>query len=94
MACSAFPGDKVEESQIVLLLDAHRIDSRTTENQRLDISRRRDRLQLQINGLVQTAATFVGADWDSGLDACDHGDSGSDARCFPCHFSLFLYLLP
>jgi len=69
---------KVEESQIVLLLDAHGIDSRTTENQRLDISCRHNRLQSQINGLVQTAATFVGADWDSGLDACKHGDSGSD----------------
>jgi len=69
---------KVEESQTVLLLDACRINSRTTENQRVDISCCHDRLQSQINGLVQTAATFVGADWDSGLDACKHGDSGSD----------------
>ena len=69
---------KVEESQIVLLLDARSIHSRTTESQRLDISRRRDRLQSQINGLLQTAAAFVGADWDSGLDSRDNGDPGSD----------------
>ena len=51
---------KVEESQTVLLLDACRINSRTTENQMVDISRCHDRLQSQINGLVQIAATFVG----------------------------------
>jgi len=69
---------KVEESQIVLLLDARRIDSRTTESQRLDIFHRRNRLQSQINSLLQTMAAFVGADWDSGLDSCDNGDPGSD----------------
>jgi len=69
---------KVEESQIGFLLDACRIDSRTTKSQRLDISHRHNRLQSQVNGLLQTTAAFVVANWDSGLDSCDNGDPGSD----------------
>jgi len=59
---------RVEEAQVVLSLDACKIDARATETQRLDLSRRHDRLQSQINSLVQTVATFLGLDWDSRLD--------------------------
>jgi len=58
----------VEEAQVVLSLDAHKIDARATETQRLDLSCQHDRLQSQINRLVQTMATFLGPDWDSRLD--------------------------
>ena len=46
---------RVEEAQVVLSLDARKIDARATETQRLDLSHRHDRLQSQINSLVQTA---------------------------------------
>ena len=73
---------KVEEAQVVLSLDVQRTDSRVTEAQRLDISCRQDRLQSQINGLVQTAATFRRADWDSGqidIEEKDHNSDDADA---------------
>ena len=73
---------KVEEAQVVLSLDVQRTDSRVTEAQRLDISCRQDRLQSQINGLVQTAATFRRANWDSGqidIEEKDHNSDDADA---------------
>jgi len=68
----------VEEAQVVLSLDACKIDARATETQRLDLSRRHDRLQSQINSLVQTVATFLGLDWDSRLDGIHRADTDSD----------------
>ena len=69
---------KVEEAQVVLSMDSCRIDSRATETQRLDISCRHDRLQSQINGLVQATATFLGADWDSDLIGLQEGHTDED----------------
>jgi len=68
----------VEEAQIVLSLDARKIDARATETQRLDLSRQHDRLQSQINSLVQTVATFLGPDWDSRLNGIHRVDTDSD----------------
>ena len=62
---------KVEESQIILLLDARKINIKATESQKLDISRCHDRLQSQINGLMQTAVTYIEANWDSRHDCYD-----------------------
>jgi len=44
----------------------------------LDISRRRDKLQSQINGLVQAAAQFLGEEWDGLIFPAD-GDSEDDS---------------
>jgi len=68
----------VEEAQVVLSLDARKIDARATETQRLDLSHRHDRLQSQINSLVQTVATFLGLDWDSRPDGIQRADTDSD----------------
>ena len=66
---------KVEESQIILSLDAWKINKGATESQRLGISHHCDRLQSQINGLVQTTvATYIGADWDCGYDSYEYVD--------------------
>ena len=65
---------KVEESQIILSLDAQKINTGATESQRLDISRHHDRLQSQINGLVQTTATYIGANWDCGYYSYEYVD--------------------
>ena len=62
---------KVEEYQIILSLDAHKINMKATESQKLDISCHHNRLQSQINGLMQTMVTYIGADWDSGHDCYD-----------------------
>ena len=69
---------RVEEAQVVLSLDAQKIDARATETQRLNLSRRHDRLQSQINNLVQTMATFLGLDWDSRLDGIHRADTDGD----------------
>ena len=74
---------KVEEAQVALSLDVCRTDSRVTKAQRLDISRRQDRLQSQINGLVQTMATFLGANWNSKqIDIQERDDNSDDADAF------------
>ncbi|KIM50144.1 hypothetical protein SCLCIDRAFT_75351, partial [Scleroderma citrinum Foug A] len=65
---------KVEESQIILSLDAQKINKGATESQRLDISHHHDRLQSQINGLVQTVATYIGVNWDCGYDSYEYVD--------------------
>ena len=69
---------KVEEAQVTLWLDVWRIDTRGTETQMLDISCRRDKLQSQINGLVQAAAQFLGEEWDGLIFPAD-GDSEDDS---------------
>ena len=65
---------KVEESQIILPLDVWKINKGATESQRLNISCCHDRLQSQINGLVQTTATYIEANWDCGYDSYEYVD--------------------
>lgn len=72
---------KVEEAQ-VLGQQLHRINARDTESKRLQVSRRQDKLQSQINGLVQTAAHFLGSDWDNGLVYPSQADRTDDIDDF------------
>ena len=55
---------KVEEAQIMLAIDAHQANTSGTEDQQLSIARQWDRLQSQLDGLVVTAARFLGEDWE------------------------------
>ncbi|KAG1870330.1 hypothetical protein F4604DRAFT_1926656 [Suillus subluteus] len=49
-------GLAIEEAQIALLIEVRRMGKRSTETQRLDIARQRDRLQGQIDGFTQIDA--------------------------------------
>ena len=64
-------GLAIEEAQIALLIEVRRIGRRSTETQRLDIARQRDRLQGQIDGFTQSALTHLG----EGFDADDDPDN-------------------
>ncbi|KIM65072.1 hypothetical protein SCLCIDRAFT_1163641 [Scleroderma citrinum Foug A] len=55
---------KVEEAQIMLAIDACQANTSGMENQQLSIARRRDQLQSQLDGLVVSAARFLGKDWE------------------------------
>ncbi len=63
-------GLAIEEAQIALLIEVRRIGRRSTETQRLDIARQRDRLQGQIDGFTQSALTHL----REGFDADDDPD--------------------
>ncbi|KAG1723311.1 uncharacterized protein EDB91DRAFT_1087858, partial [Suillus paluster] len=63
-------GLAIEEAQIALLIEVRRIGKRTTETQRLDITRQRDRLQGQIDAFTRIAVTHLG----EGFDADDNPD--------------------
>ncbi|KAG1884743.1 hypothetical protein F4604DRAFT_1919247 [Suillus subluteus] len=63
-------GLAIEEAQIALLIEVRRMGKRSTETQRLDIARQRDRLQGQIDGFTQSALTHLG----EGFDADDEPD--------------------
>jgi hypothetical protein len=63
-------GLAIEEAQIALLIEVRRIGRRSTETQRLDIARQRDRLQGQIDGFTRSALTHLG----EGFDADDEPD--------------------
>ncbi|KAG1765179.1 hypothetical protein EV702DRAFT_1051123 [Suillus placidus] len=63
-------GMVIEEAQIALLVEVRRIGRRSTETQRLDIARQRDRLQGQIDGFTRSALTHLG----EGFDADDEPD--------------------
>ncbi|KAG1901338.1 uncharacterized protein F5891DRAFT_1187617 [Suillus fuscotomentosus] len=58
-------GLAIEEAQIALLIEVRRIGRRSTETQRLDIARQRDRLQGQIDGFAQSALTHLGEGFDA-----------------------------
>lgn len=75
-ACNAAPsrrsvatwistGLAIEEAQIALLIEVRRIGRRSTETQRLDIARQRDRLQGQIDGFARSALTHLGEGFDA-----------------------------
>lgn len=71
----------LEEAQVMLSLDAQKIDTRATEVQRLDISRHQDRLQSQINRkLVQSAITFLGDAFDAESIALDQTGIDNDPK--------------
>ncbi|KIM50374.1 hypothetical protein SCLCIDRAFT_145643, partial [Scleroderma citrinum Foug A] len=55
---------KVEEAQIMLAIDAHQANTSGMENQQLSIARQWDQLQSQLDGLVVSAARFLGKDWE------------------------------
>ena len=48
----------------MLAIDAHQANTSGTENQQLAIARQQDQLQLQLDGLVVSAARFLGKDWE------------------------------
>ncbi|KAG1867501.1 hypothetical protein C8R48DRAFT_747361 [Suillus tomentosus] len=58
-------GLAIEEAQIALLVEVRRIGRRSTETQRLDIARQRDRLQGQIDGFARSALTHLGEGFDA-----------------------------
>ncbi|KAG1889860.1 hypothetical protein F4604DRAFT_1914378 [Suillus subluteus] len=58
-------GLAIEEAQIALLIEVRRMGRRSTETQRLDIARQRDRLQGQIDGFTQSALTHLGEGFDT-----------------------------
>ncbi|KAG1889071.1 uncharacterized protein F5891DRAFT_1198771 [Suillus fuscotomentosus] len=58
-------GLAIEEAQIALLIEVRRIRRRSTETQRLDIARQRDRLQGQIDGFARSALTHLGEGFDA-----------------------------
>ncbi|KAG2094376.1 uncharacterized protein F5147DRAFT_763866 [Suillus discolor] len=58
-------GLAIEEAQIALLIEVRRIGRRSTETQRLDIARQRDRLQGQIDGFARSALTHLGEGFDA-----------------------------
>ncbi len=64
-------GLAIEEAQIALLIEVRRIGRRSTETQRLDIARQRDRLQGQIDGFTQSALTHLGEGFDADDDPDD-----------------------
>ncbi|KAG1738665.1 uncharacterized protein EDB91DRAFT_1249202 [Suillus paluster] len=64
-------GLAIEEAQIALHIEVRRIGKRTTETQRLDIARQRDRLQGQIDAFTQTALTHLGEGFDADDDPDD-----------------------
>ena len=55
---------QAEESQIILAMDAWRMQARATETQRLSIARRRDCLNAQLDRLCESMARFLGDDWN------------------------------
>ena len=55
---------KVEEAQIMLDIDARQANTSGTEDQQLSIARWWDQLQSQLDGLVVSAARFLGEDWE------------------------------
>ncbi|KAG1795293.1 uncharacterized protein HD556DRAFT_1364311 [Suillus plorans] len=58
-------GLAIEEAQIALLIEVRRIGRRSTETQRLDIARQRDRLQGQIDGFARDLMQMMNLkDWD------------------------------
>ncbi|KAG1848672.1 hypothetical protein F4604DRAFT_1687633 [Suillus subluteus] len=64
-------GLAIEEAQIALLIEVRRMGKRSTETQRLDIARQRDRLQGQIDGFTQSALTHLGEGFDADDDPDD-----------------------
>ncbi|KAG1850241.1 hypothetical protein DFJ58DRAFT_914749 [Suillus subalutaceus] len=64
-------GLAIEEAQIALLIEVRRIGRRTTETQKLDIARQRDRLQGQIDGFTRSAITHLGEGFDADDDPED-----------------------
>ncbi|KAG1834003.1 hypothetical protein DFJ58DRAFT_918032 [Suillus subalutaceus] len=64
-------GLAIEEAQIALLIEVRRIGRRTTETQKLDIARQRDRLQGQIDGFTRSAITHLGEGFDADEDPED-----------------------
>ncbi|KAG1879029.1 hypothetical protein F4604DRAFT_1880057 [Suillus subluteus] len=64
-------GLAIEEAQIALLIKVRRMGKRSTETQRLDIARQRDRLQGQIDGFTQSALTHLGEGFDADDDPDD-----------------------
>ena len=48
----------------MLAIDAHQANTSGMENQQLSIARWQDWLQLQLDGLVVSAARFLGEDWE------------------------------
>ena len=65
---------KVEEAQILLSMDV-RSTTVPTENQRLALLRRRERLHSQVDGLMQCAMRYLGEDLD---DILCHARQGID----------------
>ena len=66
---------KVEEAQIILAMDLRSTTVRT-ENQRLALLRRSERLHMQVDGLMQCAVRYIGEDLD---DILCHAGQGPDA---------------
>ena len=75
---------KVEEAQILLSMDV-RSTTVPTENQRLALLRRRERLHSQVDGLMQCAMRYLGEDLDDilchawqGIDIVEDGVEDDD----------------
>ncbi|KAG2366229.1 hypothetical protein BDR07DRAFT_1218682, partial [Suillus spraguei] len=64
-------GLAIEEAQIALLIEVRRIGRRSTETQRLDIARQRDRIQGQIDEFTRSALTHLGEGFDADDDPDD-----------------------
>jgi hypothetical protein len=70
-------GLAIEEAQQVLLLDLRKQGRTPTSVQRLEIARRRDRLQGQIDRFIQTASIYLGEAFDL-ADEDNHAASDLD----------------
>ena len=55
---------EAEESQIILAMDAWRMQARATETQRLSIARWQDHLNATLDWLFESVARFLGDDWN------------------------------
>ena len=77
---------KVKEAQIVLAMDLRSTTVRT-ENQRLALLRRSERLHMQVDGLMQCAMRYIGEDLDDILCHAGQGPNavGDEVEDDPCH---------
>ena len=66
------------KKQLILALEARNIDPGATENQRLSIVRRRDRLKSQVNGFMEAAERFLGHELDIGFLQPIHDEIDDD----------------
>jgi hypothetical protein len=80
-------GLAIEEAQIVLVLDLRKLGKKLSSVQKLEIARRWDRLQGQIDSFIKTASIYLGDDFDvadeanhDGIDVDFISDSDDDAR--------------
>lgn len=62
-------GLSIEETQVALVVDMRKLGRKSTSIQKLEIARRKDRLQGQIDGFLRSASIYLGEEFDT-----DHAD--------------------